>query len=192
VSPHPRLARDLKLLDDIDAHLRQAYANTVWRVVRYGSDPLQGRRSRSRWCNEEFDILYTSLERDGAIAELHSLLTLQPVFPSKNPFHVHRLRVCARQCLLLTELPMLARLGVNTDRYLDRKYDKTQSIADAAYFLNFDSLLVPSARWRCINAVLFTDRIEPARLTLEAMEPDTVDWDDWRRHSRPVINPPHR
>ncbi len=188
--PALRRARDIKLLDDIDAHLRHAHTGVVWRVVRNGSDPLQGRRSGSRWCNGAFDVLYTSLERDGAIAELYALLSLQPVFPSTIAFHVHRLRVSARQCLHLSELPMLARLGVDIDRYQDREYDKTQDIADAAYFLNFDSLLVPSARWHCTNAVLFTDRIEPARLTLEATEPDAVDWDEWRRHSRAVVHPP--
>jgi hypothetical protein len=121
------------------------------------------------------------LERDGAIAELHALLSLQPVFPSKIVFHVHRLRASARQSLNLTDLPALSELGVDVTRYQDRDYAQTQSIADAAYFLGFDGLLVPSARWPCTNAVLFTDRIEPASLAIEATEPAPVDWLEWRR-----------
>lgn len=192
MSADPRRPRDIKLLDGIDAQSRHAHTGVVWRVVRDGSDPLQGRQTNSRWCTGEFDVLYTSLERDGAIAEIHTLLSLQPVFPSKIAFHVHRLHVSARQCLHLTELPALAELGVDIDRYGDRAYTKTQDIADAAYFLNFDSLLVPSARWPCTNLVLFSDRIEPARLTLETTEPDPIDWSDWRRQNRAVVNPARR
>jgi RES domain-containing protein len=181
VSDDPRLARDLQLLDQIDAHPRSAYAGVLWRVVREGRAPLQGGRSVSRWCNGTFDVLYTSLEREGAIAELHALLSLQPVFPSKIAFHVHRLRVSIPQSLNLTDLPTLSKLGVDVARYQDRNYVQTQSIADAAYFLGFDGLLVPSARWACTNAVIFTDRLEPASLAIEATEPDCVDWPQWRR-----------
>ena len=129
-------------------------------------------------------MLYTALERDGAIAEVHALLSLQPVFPSKIVFKVHRLRASVRQSLHLTDLPTLARLGVDVDRYQTRDYAKTQEIADAAYFLGFDGLFVPSARWRCTNAVLFTDRIAPGCLSVENTEPKPIDWKEWRRGTR--------
>ena len=143
MSDGPRRARDLKLLDQVDALPLSVYAGVLWRVVREGRDPLQGGRSVSRWCNGEFDTLYTSLEREGAIAELHALLSLQPVFPSKIVFRVHRLKVSALQALKLTDLPTLSKLGVDVARYQDRNYTQTQSIADAAYFLGFDGLLAP-------------------------------------------------
>lgn len=122
---------------------------------------------------------------------MHALLSLQPVFPSKIAFHVHRLRVSVLQSLHLADLPTLGRLGVDIDRYQERNYAKTQDIADAAYFLGFDGLFVPSARWPCSNAVLFTDRIEPASLLLDATEPSPVDWRSWRRRARSGGNP-HR
>lgn len=187
MSQDPRRARDLQLLDHVDAYPRRAYTGAPWRVVREGRDPLQGGRSASRWCNGQFDVLYTSLERDGAIAELNSLLSLQPVFPSKIAFQVHRLRVSVRQALHLTDLPTLARLGVDVDHYQGRDYTKTQEIADAAYFLGFDGLLVPSARWPCTNAVLFADRIDPEGLSVDATETRAVNWREWRRQSRPAV-----
>jgi RES domain-containing protein len=185
VPQEPRRARDLRLLDQVDAYPRRAHTGPLWRVVRDGRDPLLGGRSASRWCNGRFDVLYTSLERDGAIAEVHALLSLQPVFPSKITFQVHRLHVSVEQSLHLADLPTLARLGVDTDRYQERNYAKTQDIADAAYFLGFDGLFVPSARWPCANAVLFTDRIEPASLSIDRTEPDPIDWRSWRRQTRP-------
>ena len=153
-------------------------------MSREGRDPLQGGRSLSRWCNGEFDVLYTSLERDGAIAEVHALLALQPVFPSKISFHSHKLTVVAEAMLHLADLSSLEKLGLETDRYNEREYQKTQDIADAAFFLGFDGLFVPSARWPCANAVLFTERISPAALALQATEEDPVNWVDWRKHHR--------
>ena len=179
-----RRARDLHLLDHVDAYPRRPYVGVLWRVVRDGRDPLQPGRAPSRWCNGSFDVLYAALERDGAIAEVHALLSLQPVFPSKIAFKVHRLRASVRQSLHLTDLPTLARLGIDVDRYQTRDYAKTQEIADAAYFLGFDGLFAPSARWRCTNAVLFTDRVEPGCLSLAKTEPKPIDWQEWRRGTR--------
>jgi RES domain-containing protein len=184
VAQEPRRTRDLRLLDHVDAYPRRPYAGVLWSVVRLGRDPLQSGSSASRWCNGRFDVLYTSLERDGAVAEIHALLSLQPVFPSKIGFQVHRLHVSVRQSLHLPDLPTLGRLGVEVDRYQERDYSRTQEIADAAYFLGFDGLFVPSARWACVNAVLFTDRIEPAALSVEATDPAPVDWRAWRRRTR--------
>jgi RES domain-containing protein len=190
VSPDLRRARDLQVLDQIDTHQRRPYSGLVWRVVRDGRDPLQGGRPPSRWCNGEFDVLYTSLERDGAIAEVYAQLSLQPVLPSKISYYVHQLRVSAGKCLHLTDLPMLAALGVSIERYQEREYRKTQEIADVAYFLGFDGMLVPSARWPCTVAVLFTDRIAPECLAIEATEPDALDWRAWRRRNR--VDPSRR
>jgi RES domain len=184
VPPESRRARDLRLLDHVDAYPRRPYVGVLWRVVRDGRDALQPGRALSRWCNGDFDVLYTALERDGAIAEVHALLSLQPVFPSKIEFKVHRLRASVRQSLHLTDLPTLARLGVDVNHYQTRDYTKTQEIADAAYFLGFDGLFVASARWTCTNAVLFAERIEVGWLSIEKTEPKPVDWQNWRRRTR--------
>lgn len=180
-----RRARDLELLDAIDAFKREAFDAEVWRLVRAGRDPTLGSPSRSRWCNGTFDVLYTSLERDGALAEIHALLSLQPVFPSKIGWFANRLKVTAAETLRLADLPTLAKLGVETSRYAGRDYARTQEIADAAFFLGFDGLVAPSARWTCLNLMLFTERIAPDQIVV-VEEPDIpVDWDDWRRRSRP-------
>jgi hypothetical protein len=178
-----RRARDIGLLDAIDAYKREAFAGAAWRIVREGRDPLLGSPSRSRWCNGSFDVLYTSLDRDGAIAEIHSLLSLQPVFPSKLRWNSHRIKVSAPQTLRLADIPTLERLGVDVARYRERVYDQTQEIADAAYFLEFDGLIAPSARWGCANLVLFTDRLTPEQIVIDGPA-DAVDWDVWRRRSR--------
>ena len=179
-----RRARDLGLLDAIDAFGREALDAEVWRVVRSGRDPALGGPSRSRWCNGSFDVLYTSFERDGAIAEINALLSLQPVFPSKDRWVVNKLKVSAAQTLRLAELPALARLNVDTARYRERDYRRTQEIADAAYFLGFDGLIAPSARWSCLNLVLFTDRIPPGQIEVVEAPDAPVQWEEWRKRLR--------
>lgn len=182
-----RRARDLALLDSVDAKSREPFAGTLWRVCRDGRDPLQGGPSPSRWCRGDFDVLYTSLERDGAIAEIHALLSMQPVFPSRMAFRAHRLRVETQATLHLADMTMLDALGVDVANYRSRDYAKTQAIADAAYFLGFDELIAPSARWTCLNAILFTDRLDVGKLSIDESEPDVIDWPAWRvRHRGPA------
>jgi hypothetical protein len=184
VSDAPRPARDLQLLDAVDAFAREPLDAEVWRVVREGRDPVLGAPSLSRWCNGTFDVLYTSLERDGAIAEIHALLSLQPVFPSRIRWFAHKLKVSCAQALRFADLPSLARLEVDTDHYSDREYSRTQPIADAAYFLGFDGLIAPSARRRCANLVLFTGCVAPHQIEISASESLPIAWDKWRKRTR--------
>lgn len=182
--PDLRKARDLGLLDAVDGFQREPFQGSVWRVVREGRDPLQGARSRSRWCNDSFDVLYTSLERDGAVAEIFALLSSQPVFPSKIRSFAHRLSIRATKVLRLADLPTLAKLGVDIDRYRERIYRRTQEIADAAYFLGFDGLIAPSARWPGLNLVVFTDRLSPDDMTSEESDAEPIDWKAWRENRK--------
>jgi hypothetical protein len=184
VGDDSRRARDLCLLDALDAFGREAIDLDVWRLVRAGRDPAQGGPSRSRWCNGTFDVLYTSLDRDGADAEIYALLSLQPVFPSKDRWFAHKLKVSAAQTLRLADLETLAKLGVDTARYKEREYDRTQEIADAAFFLGFDGLIAPSARWACLNLVLFTERIPPDQIQIVVSPDAPVSWDNWRKQVR--------
>jgi hypothetical protein len=177
-----RKARDLALLDAIDAVPRESFeATRLWRVVRDGRDPTLGSPSQSRWCNGEFDVLYTSFDRDGAIAEIHALLSEQPVFPSKMIWRCYELEVRPEKVLRLADMSALEKLGVDISAYRERRYDRTRSIADAAFFLGFDAVAAPSARWNCQNLVLFTDRFAPDDIRLTSDRGVLIDWAAWRR-----------
>jgi hypothetical protein len=77
----------------------------------------------------------------------------------------------------------LEKLGVDVSRYETFDYSATQAIAAAAHFLEFDGLLVPSARFACSNLALFTDRVpQPGQLQLVSSE--DVDWEEWRKKRR--------
>ncbi|HSU99743.1 MAG TPA: RES family NAD+ phosphorylase [Roseiarcus sp.] len=180
-----RKARDLKLLDAIDAFPRVSFEGRMWRIVREGRDPTLGSASQSRWCNGQFDVLYTSAERDGAIAEIHALLSQQPVFPSRVIWNCYELDVRSAKTLCLPDRLTLEQLGIVTSAYRERRYDQTQRIADAAFFLGFDGMTAPSARWECQSLVLFTDRLAPDDIRSRSDRGVQIDWDMWRReHQR--------
>jgi RES domain-containing protein len=173
-------ARDIELLDAIDAFKKEPFSQPVWRITRAGYDPLLGNVSNSRWCNGTFDVIYTSLEREGALAEIYALLSMQPVFPSKDQRFVHKLIVRANETLRIADVQMLAKLGVDISRYSTRDYVRTQEIADAAYFLGFDGLIAPSARYKGLNAMVFTDKLTPNQIEIIESDVEAVDWKAWR------------
>ena len=157
--PGTRKPRDPALLDALDVFNRVRHTGETWRVVRDGRDPLQGSASGGRWDPTLFDVLYTSLNADGAVAEVHFHLSRQPVFPSKIRHHLHRIRVTTARTLRLPTVDAMVPLGVDPARYREVLYAPTQTIGDAAYFLGFDSIIAPNARWGCDNLILFSNQI---------------------------------
>lgn len=177
----PHKPRDIALLDALDQLPRTTIQVRVWRTVKEGRDPLEGGHSRGRWGHDGMETLYMSHEEDGSVSEIYSMLALQPVFPSKVRWLTHELEVELDEVLSLPTLPELAVLGVDTARYQAREYGRTQEIADAALFLGFKGLVVPSARWSCTNLVAFTERTDLGQLVVVGA-PKLVDWTAWRAH----------
>ena len=83
--------------------------------------------------------------------------------------------------LRLADMRELAPLGGDEARYAEVLYPRTQEIGDAAHFLGFDGLVAPNARWNCLNAVLFTDRLGADAMAVLGVS--DVDWNEWRRTS---------
>jgi RES domain-containing protein len=173
---------DRAILDALESIDPEALKKTVWRVVRKGRYPLRGAVANGRWnAIGEFEVLYTSLAADGALAEVGHRLSLEPVWPSKIAHKLHRLKVKTERALRLDSLAQLERLGVDVKRYEGYEYTATQAIAAAANFLEFDAMLVPSASFNTTNLVVFLDRIQtPAGL----LSSEEVDWAKWRARAR--------
>ncbi|HET7210690.1 MAG TPA: RES family NAD+ phosphorylase, partial [Methyloceanibacter sp.] len=79
----------------------------------------------------------------------------------------------------LPDMAALERFGIEREKYAELLYARTQEIGDAAQFLGFTGVIVPSARWSGLNLVIFTDRLEPGALEVRTQEP--IDWAAWRR-----------
>src|SRR5260370_16317915 len=150
-----RKPRAPALLDALEAFDRVRYTGDTWRVVRDGRDPLQGSASGGRWDPTLFDVLYTSLEPDGAVAEVHFHLSRQPVFPSWIRYGLHRIRVRTEKTLRLIDLDGMIPLGVDPSRSREILYEPTPSISDPAYFLVFYSIIAPHPPYSYTNLILF-------------------------------------
>jgi RES domain-containing protein len=173
---------DRAILDALESLESESVERTSWRVVRKGRDPLRGAVANGRWnAIGEFEVLYTSLASEGALAEVGYRLSLEPVWPSRIQHEIHTLRIKADRALIFENLQQLERLGVNIARFESFEYASTQAIAAAAHFLEFDALIVPSARYDTQNLVIFLDRLQTPP---ELINTDTVNWTAWRATMR--------
>lgn len=175
---------DRTILDALAALAPESYEGAVWRVVRAGRDPLRSSTAQGRWSpGGEFEVLYTSLERQGALAEIGYRLSLEPVWPSLMKHEVHMIAARTERSLRFASVESLGPLGIDPATYDSFDYTQTQAVAAAAHFLEFDGLLVPSARAACTNLVLFLDHMSDG-CRLELTESEDVDWTVWRKSRR--------
>ena len=170
---------DRSILDAIEAIEPISFGESVWRITRSGSDALRGSAASGRWSpGGSIEVLYTSLQRDGAMAEIGFRLALEPVWPSRIVHDIHEISLQTERTLSITDLTHLSELGVDLPKYESFDYSVTQALAAAAHFLEFDGMIVPSARHGSLNLVLFMDR--GAINSLEVKNSTRVDWSSWR------------
>jgi hypothetical protein len=167
--------RDRALIDTLEQLETQPYEGRVWRFTREGRDPTLFFGGGNRWDDGTFDVLYTSLSREGALAEMRFHLSRgQPVVPSKIRYRLHELEVKVDGVLDLTDVELLSRIGIDIGNfgrlpYLDRQgeYEACQRVAEAVHFLGSDNpkdpsaIQVPNARHPSQNLVLFADYVRP-------------------------------
>ena len=173
---------DLSLLDRLSAFDPERFEGEVFRATRAGADPVAASISGGRWApppdgDVSHFVLYTSLERDGAIAEVASFLAQLTPIPGPRSLKVTRLAVSATRTIRLVRAD-LGSLGVDLARYGERDYDRTQKIGAALVFLGFDGLIAPSARWSCDNLMIFSDN-HALTDRLEAVDEEQVEWREW-------------
>lgn len=177
-----RRAREPDLLDKLDALPRTGYTGRLWRVVREGREPLQPSHIAGRWDMGVGDALYTSLDPNGAVAEIDFRLRQEPVFPSRFRAVLHELTVELHGVVRFDTVEDLRPFGVDPDSYHTRLYRRTQEIGDAAQFLAFAALIAPNARWPCLNLVIYDVEAH----NIQVISQKAVDWDAWRAETRVI------
>jgi RES domain-containing protein len=181
--PTPGRVHDRAILDALEAIVPVSFDGTVWRVTRADREAIRGSDANGRWNpGEAVEVLYTSLERAGALAEIGFRLSLEPVWPSRIEHEIHEISARAERTLRFANVSALAPLGVDGSKYGSFDYETTQAIAAAAHFLELDGLIVPSARHPSLNLVVFMDR--EAAVSLDLRNTEKVDWSAWRSPGR--------
>ncbi len=186
------MIHDQDLLDRLNTFRTERFDGEVFRATRIAANPTAPAINGGRWApptrlhEPEVSVLYASLERDGALAEVASfLLDLTPV-PGPRPIKVTRLAVSTARTLRLARHD-LPGLGVDPARYGKRDYRQTQKIGAALVFLGLDGLIAPSARWPCDNLMVFSDN-HALEERLEPIASEKVEWRSWARE-RGLITP---
>ena len=171
------MIHDSDLLDRLDQLPKEAFDGAVFRATRQSLNPLASSFNGGRWMSRDgAGVLYTSLVREGALAEISFHWSQLDPRPTK-PVVVHQLRVVAHRTLRLVRAD-LAALGVPQSEYGGVNLPRTQVIGAAVEFLGCDGLIAPCARWPCDNLILFPDRMG-ANATLELDASEAVDWIAW-------------
>lgn len=170
------MIHDRGLLERLSVLPVEAYEGNAFRATRAGLDPLAFSCRGGRWARREGTaVLYTSLDRSGALAELCYHWTQITPYPTK-PAILHDLRISTQRTLRIIRTK-LSELGINHGWTTSTDYHQTQLVGEAVAFLECDGLIVPSARWDCDNLVLFNDNC--ADSSIEIIDREEIDWLDW-------------
>ena len=172
------MLHDQTLLDWLAGVQPASFEGVVYRATRRGLDPLVPSTSGGRWMPADTEpVLYTSLERDGALAEIvHHWSRLTP--PPSKPVLVHTLEVSVRKTLVLSP-SSLAQLGVAWPDADSLYLARTQAIGAAAAYLGFDSIRAPSARRENDNLIIVFTNHEAGDTGPTLRSTETVDWRTW-------------
>lgn len=145
---------------------------------------MQFSRVGGRWNMPETDALYTSLDANGAVAEIHfRWWQIEPVPPSRVQAKLHELAIEVNDVVRFDSIEELAPLGVVSNDYGTLNYDRTRAIGDVAQFLGVRAIIAPNARWPCLNLVLYELKDDDS---LELRDAKAIDWDRWRVETRMI------
>jgi hypothetical protein len=135
------MIHDPVLLEQLSGFEAERFDGEVFRATRKSLDPLAASTSGGRWAPKGLvPVLYTSLLREGALAEIAFHWSQLTPWPSR-PALLHRLSVSAERRLRLIRAD-LEEMGVDIEHYEDINYQRTQEIGAAVAFLGCDGLLV--------------------------------------------------
>lgn len=176
------MIHDQRLVDQLSVLPVERFEGEVFRTTRAGADPIAPSVNGGRWApppnnGSEVSVLYTSMERDGSIAEVASILAGLSPIPGPRQLNISRLGVSTARTQRFARTS-LERLGVDMMRYHERDYYRTQEIGAALAFLELDGLITPSARWSCDNLMIFTAN-HSLNERLVVIDTEEIEWRSW-------------
>lgn len=149
---------DPTLLDAIESLGAEALDDvTVWRHMFNDHPPELANTRGARWNPPGLAAIYTSEERGTAIAEGQHAIDMQPLRPTARRY-VYELRISAGKVLRIraSDLPTL---GLDDAALTSPDFAACQRVASHAAFLDYDALIVPSARADGSNVVIFVNEL---------------------------------
>jgi len=138
----------------------------------FGDYPPDTENTRgARWNPQGVAAIYTSLTRDGALAEAEHQIAMQPI-PPRARRTIYTLELSLTTILDLTDTELLQDLGIGPAELTANDMIACRQLGGAVHWLERDGLLLPSARSPSTNLVIFpANRPADARFEIIGAEP---------------------
>jgi RES domain-containing protein len=131
---------------------------TVFRHMFANYPPERENTLGARWNPPEVPAIYTSLSRDGVLAEAEYQMGMEPLRPRVRRT-LYQIEVTLSSVLDISPPKVLSTLGLSLSDVAAIDHGKCQMIGGAAEYLEHDGLLVPSARAsNATNLVIYPNR----------------------------------
>jgi len=144
----------------------------VFRHMFAGFPPERENTSGARWNPPETPAIYASLERTTAMAEADYYIGIQPRRPRAQRL-MYRISVNLSSVLDLSDWGLLRSLGVDEVIFATADYSASQNVGGAVEWLGHDGLLIPSARAKGTNLVIFPNQRKADHL-FEALDSEEI------------------
>jgi RES domain-containing protein len=145
---------DPKLLEALATLTSRRWSGIVWRHTFADNPPHKANGRGARWNPPGVEALYTSVDRETALAEADHQMAVQPLRPRARRM-LHRVEVHFTSVLDLSDAGTLATLGADAAALQGDDHRPLRAIGGAAAFLGYQALIVPSARHGGSNLVIF-------------------------------------
>lgn len=147
------------LLDVLENASTNPWEGLAWRQVVKGGDPVQPNIQGARWNPPGVEALYCALSPEGASSEIAHVLSRQPV-PVRKPLSMVQLKVRLSQVAVIVVSREFESIGITAGAVTGDDWSLPQRIGAAADWLGLGGLLVPSARHKDQNLVIFVNHLE--------------------------------
>jgi RES domain-containing protein len=162
-----------ELLDRLQAIAPSSWVGQAFRHM-FGVYPPDAENTRgARWNPPGVAAIYTSLAREGALAEAEHQIAVQPV-PPRARRTIYTLELTLTSVLDLTDVELLQDLGVGAPELTADDMTACRRLGGAAHWLEHDGLLLPSARSSNTNLVIFPAN-RPRVAHLKILKAEVVD-----------------
>lgn len=160
-----------ELLDRLQAISPAPWTGQAYRHM-FGAYPPDAENIRgARWNPPGVAAIYTSLAREGALAEAEHQIAVQPI-PPRAKRTIYTIELTLASVLDLTDSELLQSLGVGQAELTADDMTACRQLGGAVDWLERDGLLLPSARSPSTNLVIFpANRRADARFEILGAEP---------------------
>ena len=151
------MIHEREIIQSIEGLSSGPFKGIVYRHMFGDLDPFLENRRGARWNPSEIAAIYTSLEKETALAESDYQISMQPLRPKAKRV-LYKLEVSLNSVLFADTIDIIKKIGFEINLMGDLEISDCQRIGGAVEWLNHDGLLIPSARLAGKNLVIYTNK----------------------------------